>query len=247
MFYNQIQDVQQKLNSIQQVVGQMRQSEYSNQQKLQHVAQEEARAAQQLQNVYQICQECISNLQSISYGQQQPYTGMTQNPTFAAGPQFNVGQTGVAGRFTPQGSGLFDPTTLSASTYQNTMQSFGANLGSPVGQQFGIQGGGAQMGQLSTGSQLSEIATMGPDTYLASRQQLGKGQTNLSQIGQEVGVSTGMINPQVTNFGGSQLSNISTMDPSTYEHSQQRLQGASPNLSNIGQQAGITGTKGFNQ
>jgi len=226
MFHNQVQQVQQKLNTVQQVVAQVRQSEQQNQQRLQQLAQEEANAVQQLQRAQQICQECVSSLQSISYTQPS-YTQGIQTQTYQ--PQ-NYGQTTSPisqGNFTT--SGLFDPTTMEPSTYQQTLQTFGASptfastqnpatLQSTVFSSTSPQ----QNWQTTTGANLSNIATMDPDTYLASRQrlsnnqQLGQqyaqqqyGQQTSQQIGQQIGQQAGITASSMTSPISSMAGSIS--------------------------------------
>lgn len=280
MYHNQFQQVQQKINTVQQMVSNLRQSEQSNQQKLQQLAQEEAYASQQLQRVQQLCQEVVSNLQNITMNQ--PVTGMAMQgyTTPSEIAHFGSQQGTFAGSFAPttqgyqgyqgaQGSTLFDPTTMGASTYQGTAQTFGHVPGMSGSQQFAANpagvgtgaGGmsGMSMGQtLPTSTSLSDFTTMKPDTYLASRQQLGRSATSPWQTGQQAGIggigATSMISGQagaagnIGSFGGGQLSNIATMSPDTYQASQQQLGGTSSSLSQIGQQAGIstsTAIRGF--
>ena len=226
MFHNQVQQAQQKISSVQQMVAQLRQSEQNNQQRLQQIAQDEAYASQQLQRVQQICQEVVSTLQNVSYIQP-TYTGAGQFQTYQAA---GVSPSGIAhGTFTPPTVspsaiaqfGTFNPATMSAETYQGTMQGFGAvqtGLRQPA-QQYGAFAGQTYQGAAG----LSNIATMSPDTYLASQQQLGKGQSSLSQIGQQAGISgAGITTAGIGAMGGSALSSIATMGPDTYEASQQR-------------------------
>lgn len=153
--------------------------------------------------------------------------------------------------------------------YGSTMggQQYGAQMG---GQQYGAQMGaqqyGTQMGsqQYQAGGQgfqaraqspLSDIASMNADTYLASQNQLGKGSPSLQQIGQQAGVSSGALGSTSGSVSGaasnvgktsmgttSSLSDISTMDPSVYQSSQQQLAGTTSSLKQIGQQAGVTNT-----
>lgn len=275
MFHNQIQQVQQKINTVQQMVSQMRQTEQTNQQRLQQMAQEEAYAAQQLNKVQQICSECVSNLQSISPGQQ----GFAGGQTGSYLPSQNYGTTaqygfGGTSSFNPQissqQSGLFDPTTMNPDTYQNTMQQFGMGSTQGIGinapgygqsyqQQYSPgQTQGFQGQTIATNTPLSNIATMGPDTYLNSQQRLGGSSANLNQIGQQAGVSGGMgtagttmgttmgSNMSGTVMGNRNFSDIATMGPDTYLNAQQRFGGATSSLSQIGQQAGVT-NKGYNQ
>lgn len=274
MFNSQVQQAQQKINSLQQMVAQLSQSEQNNHQRLQQIAQDEAYASQQLQRVQQICQDISSTLQNVS---------LTQ-PSYASTGQFQTYQTaGISptgmmhGNITPQSgsplgmtmygttpsmmpgyhsSSTFDPTTMNPQTYQGTMQTFSSVPGmgavqpqfhQPI-QQMGAIGSHTLQG--TTG--LSNIATMSPSTYEASQQQLGRGQSSLSQIAQQAGISGTPLASQnagqmsgftgMSGIGGSTLSSIATMSPSTYEASQQQLGGMSSNLSQIGQQAGITST-----
>lgn len=263
MFHNQIQQVQQRVDSLQNMVAQMRQAEQNNQQRLQQIAREEQNVIQQLTQVQQICQECLSTLQNVSYTQPQFTAGITQTPAYqgtAAQVNYSGAQFGGQGVLQTT-SPLFDPATMGASTYQGTKQTFGqvpGMMGTGFGQavQTGTQGifGGAGGGVQFTTSPLSDPATMDPETYQASRQHLGASSTGLSQIGQQVGISGTSYSPVGTgamglgtgtmtmNMGsGSGLSSIATMGPDTYLASQQRLGGSSPSLSQIGQQAGISG------
>ena len=222
MFHNQVQQVQQKLNTVQQMCAQMRQSEQNNQHKLQQIAQEEATAAQQLQRVQQIAQECISSLQNISFSTQQSFTQPTYaqqtytqptyaQPTFAQGVQTqtyqpqNYAQTSSPISHSFSSSGLFDQRTMEPETYLGTLQTFGQN---PVTQQTAMYSGTIpqQSFQTSTsGSTISNIATMNPDVYMASREQLGRSMPSLQQIGQQAGVTaSSMASPT-----GSASANIS--------------------------------------
>jgi len=186
MFHNQVQQVQQKLNTVQQMVAQVRQSEQNNQHKLQQLAQEEAAAVQQLQRAQQICQECVSNLQSITFSQTAYSTGIpAQN--YAGTP----GGFGTAS--------LFDPSTMDPSTYQGTLQTFGGTAALSGSQYPASQ----QNYQTSSGTALSSIATMNPDVYMASREQLGRSMPNLQQIGQQAGISPSSENfSQATGMPG---------------------------------------------
>ena len=280
MFNSQVQQAQQKINSLQQMVAQLSQSEQNNQQKLQQLAQDEAYASQQLQRVQQICQEIVSTLQNVSFTQPS-YTGAGQFQTYqtagispspvahgtispsAVSPSV-MGQFASTPSITPSyhWSGTFDPTTMNPQTYQGTMQTFGTVPGLAGTQaQFRqpIQQMGTFAGQTLQGTAgISNIATMSPSTYEASQQQLGKGQSGLSQIGQQAGISGAPITTSgmghmsgisgMSGVGGSALSSITTMGPSTFEASQQHLGGFSSNLSQIGQQAGIASpVKGYSQ
>lgn len=251
-----MQQVHQKINSLQQMVSNIRQSEQNNQQRLQQIAQDEAYAAQQLQRIQQICQEVSSNLQNLSSMQ---FTGMTQTQGYASPSELaHFGTTPPTTFRTsphPQGSSLYDPTTMGPSTYQGTMQTFG-NMPYTAGQTGSmpqnIQTGATGSSVLPTSTSFSNISTMGPDTYLASREHLGKGSVNLSQVGQQAGISG--YGTTATNMGamttGSQFANIATMGPDTYQSAQQQLGGMPSNLSQIGQQAGITSnpiSRGYNQ
>lgn len=272
MFGNQIQQVQQKLNAIQQLANQMQQS----QQRMQQMAQESSYSTQQLQRIQQISQECFSNLQNIS-GQQMS----SQNPAYTTGISGQYGQTTnystgmgmMAGQGYPQSNTLFNQATMNPDTYQNAAQfagasqNYGAGTFMPGGQQTMQQGTpqyGSQMGgqqyqqggqgyQMRTQSPLSDIASMNTDTYLASQNQFGKGSPNLQQIGQQAGVNLGTMGANAGNMSGSSmnmgknpmgtsssLSNISTMNPDTYQGAKQQLGGTSASLKEIGQQAGVT-------
>ncbi len=169
MYNNQVQQVQQKINSVHQMVAQIKQNEQNSQHRLQQIAQEEAYAVQQLQRVQQLCQECVSGLQSISLG--------TTQQSFAT--------TSV-----PYGTSTFQPTTQSSFGGNQGSTLFNPNISNPAS--AGIRS--TQM----MGGQISDIATMDPDTYQASQQILGGGNTSLSQIGQQAGVSgvAGISNAQ---------------------------------------------------
>lgn len=173
MFHNQIQQVQQKISAVQQMVSNIRQSEQTNQQRLQQLAQDEAYASQQLQRVQQLCQELSSNLQNISFNQS--YTGFTTNQGYTSPTE--MANFGMPMTQSYQGSNFFDP-----SMSMGGMQSI-----------------------LPTSTNLSSIATMKPDTYMASRDQLSggmSGTTNLSQIGQQAGISaSGMSSSGMSSSG----------------------------------------------
>lgn len=175
MFHNQIQQVQQKINTVQQMVSNIRQSEQTNQQRLQQVAQDEAYASQQLQRVQQLCQELSSNLQNITFNQS--YSGMTTNQGYTT-------PTDMA-RFGSTQMGGFSATAGLSSTGIPTTQSYqGSTLFDPSMSTGGMQS------VLPTSSNISSIATMSPDTYLASREHLSGSSANLSQIGQQAGISS---------------------------------------------------------
>lgn len=218
MLHNQIQQVQQKLNTVQQMLSHARQSEQQNQQRLQQLSQEEGNMVQQMQRIQNICQECMSNLQNVIYSQQPTVSSVSQSPNYTgAGKTYSQQQFTAATQ--PQ---LFDPTTMSPDTYQNTMQTMGGISSQTMGgissfqgrqqfQQPGYIGGGVgtggQVSSIPTQTSLSDISTMGPDTYLASRQQLGSPSQDLSQIGQQAGISGSGMN--IGSHG--QQSGISTM------------------------------------
>lgn len=244
MFQNSIQQVQQKLNSVQQIVNQVRYNEENSH--------------QQLQRAQQLCQEAISNLQSVSFGQA-GFAGTTQAPWTTTGTEFATygvqpgTYTGYGVSPTMQSSyqatGLFNPTTLNPDSYQN-LQQFVGTQGMGGAQSMGAGQAGFRPGQISgvaggaagyttpfqTTSSLSNIATMSPDTYLASTQQLGKSSPTLSQIGQQAGISGGA-------FGaGSTMGMTGGVGAG----------GAASNLGQIGQQAKISTTvpgtnQGYNQ
>lgn len=192
MLHNQIQQVQQKLNTVQQMLSNARQSEQQNQQRLQQLSQEEGNMVQQMQRIQNICQECMSNLQNVIYSQQPTVSSVSQSPNYTGS-----GKAYSQQQFTPATqSQLFDPTTMNPDTYQNTMQTMGGISSFQGRQQFqqptNIGGGigtGGQISSIPTQTGLSDISTMGPDTYLASRQQLGNPSQGLSQIGQQSGIS----------------------------------------------------------
>ena len=203
MVHQQIQQVQQRISSVNQMVSQLRQSEESTRQRLMQLAQDEAYVAQQLQRVQQMCQESISGLQNISgsVGQQTFSPSYTQSPLYGQG--ISTGSSIPNMSQSSQGTGsLFDLTTMNPQTYQNTMQFMGGQGYSGIGStgigQSGFQSSGISnipsqslgAGQvMGPSSSLSNISTMGPDTYQASRDQLGKGSSSLNQIGQQAGIS----------------------------------------------------------
>lgn len=256
MYHNQIQQVQQRINTIQQMVSQMRQNEQN--------------AVQQLNRVQQLCQECMSSLQNVTYGQQS-FSTMGTTPGFYGNQQYTSGQFGNEGGLSTT-SGLFELSTMDPSTYQGTQQTFGNVAGmyssSPIfsGNQQQRQFTGGQYGNqqqynqgistmMSTNTPLSDIATMGPDTYYASRQRLGQSTPNLNQIGQQAGInqnfgstmsSSANMGNMGMSMGSTPFSNIATMDPSTYQGAQQQLGSSTASLSQIGQQAGISGISGKN-
>lgn len=253
MYHNQIQQVQQRINTIQQMVSQMRQNEQN--------------AVQQLNRVQQLCQECSQSLQSAAYGQQGS-SWMGTTPGFYGTQQYGMGQNqlGMEGGLSTT-TPLFDLATMNPSTYQGTQQTFGGAgmytagplfsgqqqfTGGQLQNQFANQ---QQYGQgmstfMGTNTPLSDIATMNPDTYYASRKQLGQSTPNISQIGQQAGISQGIGSTMSSsasfgsniNMGSTPLSSIATMSPDTYQNSQKKLGGAATSLSQIGQQAGISGS-----
>lgn len=265
MYHNQIHQVQQRINTIQQMVSQMRQQEQN--------------AVQQLNRVQQLCQECVSNLQNVTYGQQS-FSGLGTTPGMYGTQQYGIGQNqfGNEGGLSTT-SGLFDPTTMNPSTYQGTQQTFGGAgmytsnpmfSGSPqqqqyTGGQFGTQFGAQQQqytqgsgSLMATNTPLSDIATMNPDTYYTSRQRLGQSTPSISQIGQQAGIGQGFgsalgssagMGSAGMSMGNAPFTNIATMNPDTYQSAQQQLGGSSSSLSQIGQQAGISGSvsKNINQ
>jgi hypothetical protein len=215
MVHQQIQQIQQRMQNVSQMAGQLRQAEESNRQRLMQLAQEEAFVAQQMNRIQQLCQESISTLQSISYGTtvgqgQQSYVSSSTPPVFGQG----------------YGSGapLFNLATMSPDTYENVMQYMGgpgggmsSGIGMPGGGMTGISSGmggqsytplttSGQTGSIGspgqgTQSTLSDITTMGPSVYLSSREQLGKGASSLNQIGQQAGITT-QTNPQTGQMTG---------------------------------------------
>lgn len=204
MVHNQIQQVQQRISGVNQMVSQLRQSEENTRQRLMQLAQDEAYVSQQLQRVQQMCQESISGLQNISgsIGQQTFSSGYSQTPIYGQG--ISAGSTIPGISQSMQGSGsLFDLSTMNPQTYQNTMQFMGTQGYAGTGAISGGSGypgvsgiGGSLSNQslgvgqvMGTGSSLSDISTMGPSTYQASREQLGKGSSSLSQIGQQAGIN----------------------------------------------------------
>lgn len=188
MVHQQIQQIQQRINNVSQMASQIRQAEESNRQKLMQLAQEEAFAAQQMNRIQQLCQESISNLQSISFGNTMGQQSYQSSAPSVFGQGYSQGPTA-----------LFNLATMNPDTYENTMQYMGG------GQSSGITGGiggmssgisGMHMGQMGTQTPLSDITTMGPDTYQSSREQLGKGTSSLNQIGQQAGI-TSQFSPQI--------------------------------------------------
>jgi hypothetical protein len=170
MYHNQIQQVQQKINAVQQMVSTVRQSEQTNQQRLQQLAQDEAYASQQLQRVQQLCQELSSNIQNITFNQSfsgiasnQGYTTPSEMAHFGTTQASGYATTGTTGTQSYQGANVFDPTAMNVGNFQ---------------------------GNLPTSSTLSNLSTMSPDTYLASREQFSRSNANMGQIGQQAGIST---------------------------------------------------------
>ncbi len=184
MFHQQIQQVQQRINSVSQMASQLRQSEENNRQRLMQLAQDEAFASQQMNKIQQLCQESMTSLQNISVGttRQQSFTGISQNPGY--GQSYST-VIETSPQFQQNPSSLFNPATMGPDTYQNVMQHMGGQGYSGVGQ-MGQTGQTGQM--MGTESSLSDISTMGPDVYQASREQLGKGSSSLGQIGQQAGI-----------------------------------------------------------
>ncbi|MGI6144373.1 MAG: hypothetical protein GX092_05995 [Clostridia bacterium] len=207
MVHQQIQQVQQRISSVSQMISQLRQSEENTRQRLMQLAQDEAYVAQQLQRVQQMCQESISGLQNISGSvSQQSFSSSyaqspIQSPIYGQGISTGTSMPNISQSM--QGSSsLFDLSTMNPQTYQNTMQFMGGQGYSGVGTtgigQLGFQSSGISsvpnqslgVGQImGTDSSLSSISTMGPSTYQASREQLGKGSSSLSQIGQQAGIN----------------------------------------------------------
>ena len=106
------------------------------------------------------------------------------------------GQTGIPTTHGITTTGLFDPTTMEPDTYLNTMQSFGTpsaltSTQSPIGQQGAVYSSVIPQPSFQTtaGSTLSNIATMSPDVYMSSREQLARSAPNLQQIGQQAGIA----------------------------------------------------------
>jgi hypothetical protein len=189
MFHRQIQQVQQRINSVSQMASQLRQSEENNRQRLMQLAQDEAYASQQMNRIQQLCQESMTSLQNISAGTtgQQSFTGVSQTPAYG---QSYSPVIETSPQFQQHPSSLFNPATMGPDTYQNVMQYMGGQSYSGVGQ-MGSTGQIGQTGQLmGTESSLSNISTMGPDVYQASREQLGKGPSSLGQVGQQAGINT---------------------------------------------------------
>ncbi|MCR4440991.1 MAG: hypothetical protein QHH10_01745 [Peptococcaceae bacterium] len=204
MINNQIQQVQQKINSVQQMVAQVRQSEQYNQQRLQQLAQDEAYAAQQLQRVQQVCQDVVANLQNI--GIAQPAGGTFQAQGYAAPniTQYGSTQPGIFTTGTTvspvtqgfQGNQLFNPETMGAETYQGTLQTFG-NV--PGFQTSGLTGGGVTgagygyQGAQQAGYQAGTAGqTLLPTSSNLAGNAGGGVSPSLREIGQQAGISTGV-------------------------------------------------------
>lgn len=189
MFHNQIQQVQQKISAVQQMVSNIRQSEQTNQQRLQQLAQDEAYASQQLQRVQQLCQELSSNLQNITFNQS--FTGLSTNQGYTSPTEMAHFGTAPTGGFSST-SGFSTTGMPMTQTYQ------GSSFFDPSMNMGGMQG------ILPTSTNLSGIATMKPDTYLASRDQFlsgAGGTTSLGQIGQQAGISTSGISSGMSSTG----------------------------------------------
>lgn len=204
MVHQQIQQIQQRINNVSQMAGQIRQAEETNRQKLMQLAQEEAFAAQQMNRIQQLCQESISSLQSISYGQTTGQHSYQSSAPSVFGQSYGQGFSagiGTSTQYQQSPTALFNLATMGPDTYENTMQLMGGGqssgmTGSVMG--MGSTGGmSSGMGSgVSTQTPLSDITTMGPDTYQASREQFGKGTSSLSQIGQQAGI-TSQFGPQM--------------------------------------------------
>ncbi|HOB81291.1 MAG TPA: hypothetical protein PLJ33_00810 [Peptococcaceae bacterium] len=228
MVHQQIQQIQQRINTVSQMASQLRQAEENNRQRLMQLVQEEAFAAQQMNRIQQLCQESISSLHSISQGTiMSPQSYHPSPQTSFYGHSYGQQQSPTA---------LFNLATMSPDTYGNVMQYMGGQGGSNIGGTIGsgmtgttagmgsgmgtgigpgmgagmssgigtgisgpsgiATGMGGTSGMMGTQSSLSDITTMGPDVYQASREQLGKGSASISQIGQQAGISSG-LSPQV--------------------------------------------------
>ncbi|MFZ5753188.1 MAG: hypothetical protein ACOY3J_03015 [Bacillota bacterium] len=257
--FHQINQAQRTLNSISQMVYQMRQSEENNRQILSQLEQKEARAAQQLRQVQQMCDECNRLLQNVSgnvqqgvqtqYQRYQPgFTGGTgysmgfeAGTSFAGGRDFGPTMNMAQGTLSTE-SPLIDRTTMGAETYQNSLRQFGGtNQAGFGGISGGMNVGGGQNfagTTLSTQSPLIDPTTSNPSTYQNTVQQFS-GQTqgivggyaSTPNIGSAQNLAQGTLRTE------SPLIDPATMNLSTYESSLRQFGGGA---------AGATGqTSGF--
>lgn len=256
MFHQQLNQAQQTLNSISQHLRQAQQLCNECSRDLQNMASSMQQAGQ------------------ASYqGYYQPvYSGMGYNMGFETGAAFTGGRDFGPTMNMAQGtlstqSPLIDRSTMGAETYQNSLRQFaGAAQGGYAGApNIGTAQNLAQ-GTLRTQSPLIDPATMSASTYQSSLQQFSgqalagtkqaggamsgaSGSTMGTMGGSMGGVSTGGISMSTPSLPTNEpFASVATMNPDTYQASAQRLGGGTPNLSNIGQQAGIsTSSRGYNQ
>ncbi|MBZ4655406.1 MAG: hypothetical protein JG781_2765 [Peptococcaceae bacterium] len=259
--FHQISQAQHTLNSISQMVSQMRQSEENNRQILSQLEQKEARAAQQLSQVQQMCGECSRLLQNIGGSVQQGTQTQYQRyqPGFTGGTNYNLGfeagNSFTGGRdFGPtmnmaQGtlstqSPLIDRSTMGPETYQNSLRQFGGTAqGGYTGATGGINVGGGQAytgTTLSTQSPLIDPTTSNPSTYQNTVQQFS-GQTkgivggyaSTPNIGSAQNLAQGTLRTE------SPLIDPTTMNPSNYENSLQQFSGGA--MAGTRQTTSVTG------
>ena len=259
MFHHQLNQAQQTLNSISQHLRQAQQLCNECSRDLQNMAASMQQAGQaSYQGYFQ-----------PGYG-----AGMGYNMGFETGtggrdfgPTMNMAQ----GTLSTQAP-LIDRSTMGTETYQNSLRQFAgtAQGGYASGSNIGSAQNLAQ-GTLRTQSPLIDPATMSASTYQSSLQQFSgqasagtkqatgvAGGTMTGVSGSTMGAAMGGAMGSVP-AGGISMStpslptnepfaSVATMNPDTYQASAQRLGGGTPNLSSIGQQAGISSTsRGYNQ
>ncbi len=116
----QILELRNEINTISQVAGQLQRAEANNAAQLERLHQHETVANQQLNTIQQLCQHLNQDVNAISNAAQQVTTQMYRP---MSGSQFNTqtfGQpiSGLQGTFTPNVSGLNNPTPFGAYSAQ---------------------------------------------------------------------------------------------------------------------------------
>ncbi|OPY57020.1 MAG: hypothetical protein A4E55_01879 [Pelotomaculum sp. PtaU1.Bin035] len=137
----QIQDLQQEVNSISQVAGQLQRSEANNAVQLQRLSQNENAATQQLQAIQQLCNRLSQDVNMINSVARQI---TPQNTNIPFSNQFGAGM--YAGQFETGQFGNYG-ANISAGQYSPTQ--YGT---------FGAQFGGNRSDEYSRNQQISSMA-----------------------------------------------------------------------------------------
>ena len=154
-----------------------------------------------------------------SMGQGGVYSGMGNYQNSGV----NLGQPQNVGTSLQTQSPLIDPTTMGASTYNDSLRQFGTSGGNQnlytAGGFTGLQSSGTSMGSIGQGGVFGSQSTSN-----------FSGQGNSSGINMEISSL-----PTHTPFAST-----TTMGPDRYQSAAQKIGGANMSMSTVGQQSGIT-------